>query len=321
MSTRAVAPVPYDFRRPNKFNRDHVRALQIVGESFARQFTTVLSTSLRTVSQVQLVGVGQLTYDEYVRETPNPTFLAALTLEPLPGSSLLHIPLEVVMAMVDRFLGGTAEGEMPERPLTEIEAGLVRNLLDRVLHELAYAFEPLTPVAPRVVQFESNPQFAQITSTTDMVITLDFDLKVGAHGGRASLCVPFNSLQPVLDEVSSTAMHASRTTLDAGAVRQAMQVTLDRAPVEVSVRFKSIQLSSAEIVDLRPGDIVPLSHHVDVPLTVSIAGVDCFPARPGQRGRRLACLLVEPPAGTDLPADPLAAALAAAGASFTETSA
>jgi flagellar motor switch protein FliM len=267
---------------------------------------------------VQLVGVGQLTYDEYVRETPNPTFLAAITLEPLPGTSLLHIPLDVVMAMVDRFLGGTATGEMPQRPLTEIEAGLVRSLLDRVLHELAYAFEPLTPVEPRVLQFESNPQFAQITSTTDMVITLDFDLKVGAHGGRASLCVPFNSLQPVLEEVSSTAMHSSRTALDTSAVRQAMQVTLDRAPVDVSVRFKAIQLSSAEIIDLRPGDILPLCHHVDVPLTVSIAGVDCFPARPGQRGRRLACLLVEPPEGTDLPADPLAAALAAAGASFTE---
>jgi flagellar motor switch protein FliM len=318
MSTRAVAPIPYDFRRPNKFNRDHVRALQIVGETFARQFTTVLSTSLRAVSQVQLVGVGQLTYDEYVRETPNPTFLAALALEPLPGSSLLHVPLDVVMAMVDRFLGGTGEGEMPERPLTEIEAGLVRNLLDRVLRELAYAFEPLTPVAPRVIQFESNPQFAQITSTTDMVITLDFDVKVGHQGGQASLCVPFASLQPVLDEVSSTAMHASRGVRDKAAVRQAVQTTLDKAPVDVSVRFKPVQLSSAEIVELRPGDVLPLAHHVEVPLTVTIAGVDCFPARPGQRGRRLACLLVDPTERTDLPADPLAAALAAVGACLQE---
>lgn len=321
MSTSAVAPIPYDFRRPNKFNRDHVRALQIVGETFARQFTTVLSTSLRAVSQVQLVGVGQLTYDEYVRETPNPTFLAALSLEPLPGSSLLHMPLEIVMAMVDRFLGGTAEGDMPLRPLTEIETGLVRSLLERVLRELAYAFEPLTPVAPRVLQFESNPQFAQITSSTDMVITLDFTLKVGSHEGRASLCVPFNSLQPVLDEVSSTAMHATQSVLDPAAVRQAMRSTIDQAPVDVSVHFKPIRLSSAEIVELRPGDVVPLAHHVDVPLTVSIAGVDCFPARPGQRGRRLACLLVDPTERGDLPADPLAAALAAVGASLPETSA
>lgn len=317
MSTRVVNPIPYDFRRPNKFNRDHVRALQIVGETFARQFTTVLSTSLRAVSQVQLVSVGQLTYDEYVRETPNPTFLAGLSLEPLPGSSLLHIPLDVVMAMVDRFMGGNAEGDMPARPLTEIEAGLVRSLLERVLRELAYAFEPLTPIVPRILQFESNPQFAQITSMTDMVITLDFDLKVGAHEGRASLCIPFASLQPVLVEVSSTAMHAGPVLVDPGAVRRAMSTALDSASVDVSVRFRPTQLSSAEIVDLRPGDVVPLAHHVDAPLTVSIAGVDCFPARPGQRGHRLACLLVDP-VDPILPADPLAAALSAVGATFLE---
>lgn len=312
MSTPAIAPIPYDFRRPNKFNRDHVRALQIVGETFARQFTTVLSTSLRAVSQVQLVNVGQLTYDEYVRDTPNPSFLAVLALEPLPGTSLLQIPLPVVMAMVDRFLGGTAEGEMPDRPLTEIETSLVRSLLDRVLHELVYAFEPLTPVRPRVLQFESNPVFAQITSATDMVITLDFDLRVGTHSGQANLCIPFISLQPVLDEVSSAAMQATRGTVDPAAVQAAMGRSLQPAPVEVSVRFRPTHLSSAEIVGLRPGDVIALGHHIDRPLIVSVAGVDCFPGRPGQRGSRLACLLVDD-AEPDHQSDPIAAALAVGG--------
>lgn len=319
MSTPDAAPIPYDFRRPNKFNRDHVHALQIVGETFARQFTTVLSTSLRAVSQVQLVSVSQLTYDEYVRETPNPTFLAALSLDPLPGTSLLHIPLEVVMAMVDRFLGGNAEGEMPARPLTEIEAGLVRNLVDRVLHELAYAFETLTPVTPTVLQLESNPQFAQITSLTDMVITLELDLKVGAHGGRASLCIPMPSMQTVLDDITAHARPATRGVLDTVAARQAVTASLDHAPVDVSVHFKPICLPSGTIVGLQPGDVVPLGHRVEIPLTVSIAGVDCFAARPGQRGRRLACLLVDPVDAADLPADPINAALHALGATLSET--
>src|SRR3546814_20594781 len=131
MSTPSSPPVPYDFRRPNKFNRDHVRALEIVGETFARQFTTVLSTSLRAVSQVQLVSVGQLTYDEYVRETDNPTFLGVIALDPLPGSSLLHIPLDIVIAMFARFLGGTPEGAMPSRPPPELEAGLLPALPPR----------------------------------------------------------------------------------------------------------------------------------------------------------------------------------------------
>ena len=83
MPSPSATPVAYDFRRPNKFTREHVRALQIASETFARQFTTVLSTTLRAVSQVQAKGIHQLTYDEYIRDIPNPTYLAILS---LPGT-------------------------------------------------------------------------------------------------------------------------------------------------------------------------------------------------------------------------------------------
>ena len=110
MPSPSATPVAYDFRRPNKFTREHVRALQIASETFARQFTTVLSTTLRTVSQVQAKGIHQLTYDEYIRDVPNPTYLAILSLPPLAGASIFHLPLPVVMTAVDRLLGGPGAG-------------------------------------------------------------------------------------------------------------------------------------------------------------------------------------------------------------------
>jgi flagellar motor switch protein FliM len=294
MATKTPTPVLYDFRRPNKFNRDHVRALQIVGETFARQFTTVLSTSLRSVSQVGLDTVGQITYDEYVRDIPNPSFLAVLDLDPLPGSSLLHIPLPITMAMVDRLLGGPGGGTMPERPLTEIEASLVRGLLDRILHEMAYAFEPLTAVRPRLLNLETNPQFAQITSATDMVITLTFDLRVGSQAGSASLAIPFASLQATLDEAAGSPLRAAQPPSDPAQLQRALAAQLDHATVEVSVRFGEVRLSSGQIVDLRPGDVLPLDHLADAPLTVTVDGHRAFLGRAGQRGRRIACLIVDP---------------------------
>ncbi len=284
-------PQPYDFRRPNKFNREHVRALQIANETFARQFTTVLSTTLRAVSQVAARNIGQLTYDEYIREVPNPSYLAVLSLAPLPGAAILHIPLPVVMAAVDRLLGGTGTGSLPRRPLTDIEGALVRNLLGRVLRELAYAFESLTPLEPLVIQQESNPQFAQIASPSDMVVVLEYDIRIGPAQGDATLCIPFSSLQPVLDEVTGSALLAGRVASDPHAVRAALAGRMDAAPLSVTVRFDPITLSMAEIVDLRPGDVLPLQHAVGADLAVSVAGVPCFTATPGRRGKRLACLI------------------------------
>jgi flagellar motor switch protein FliM len=283
--------VVYDFRRPNKFTREHVRALQIASETFARQFTTVLSTTLRTVSQVQAQGIHQLTYDEYIRDVPNPTYLAILSLAPLAGASIFHLPLPVVMTAVDRLLGGPGAGPALHRPLTEIEQSLMRDLLGRVLRELAYAFESLTALEPTVLHQESNPQFAQIGSPSDMVIVFVYDLRIGGQAGEATLCVPFASLQPVLDEVAANSLLAGRVEANADSVRESLASRMGAAPVTVSVSFPPVTLALSDIVDLRPGDVLPLEHRVDDPLEVSIGGLPRFAARPGRRGKRLACVI------------------------------
>jgi flagellar motor switch protein FliM len=284
----------YDFRRPNKFNRDHQRALQIASETFARHFTTTLSTVLRAVSAVNARPVGQLTYDEYIRDIPNPSYLAVLSMEPLEGKSLFHIPLPLIMTAVDRLLGGTGFGPEPIRSLTDIEDSLARGLLRRTLHELAYAFESLTPIQPVLVNQESNPQFAQVASAPDMVVLMPFDIKIGGTQGEASLCIPFASLQPVLDEVTANAFDSKRTVSDPGGLTRALRGVVGESSVDVSVRLSAITLQSREIVDLVPGDIVPFHHAVDRPLAVAVAGVERFSAIAGRRGKRLACVIVDP---------------------------
>jgi flagellar motor switch protein FliM len=291
MPSPSSTPVAYDFRRPNKFTREHVRALQIASETFARQFTTVLSTMLRTVSQVQARGIHQLTYDEYIRDIPNPTYLAILALPPLAGAAIFHLPLSVAMTAVDRLLGGPGVAPSLNRALTEIEQSLMRDTFGRVLRELAYAFESLTALEPAVIHQESNPQFAQIGSPSDMVIVFVYDLRIGGQAAEATLCIPFAALQPVLDEVTGNSLLAGRVEADADAVRDALAGRMGAAPVSVAVSFQPVVLALADIVDLRPGDILPLDHRVDDPLEVSVGGVPRFTARPGRRGKRLACVI------------------------------
>src|SRR3954451_7808606 len=81
-------PKPFNFRRPNKFNRDHFRAFQIVHETFARQLGTVLSTTLRAVSSVTVRNVEETSYGEFIEASENPSLLAILQITPLPGASI-----------------------------------------------------------------------------------------------------------------------------------------------------------------------------------------------------------------------------------------
>ena len=291
---RRSGPQVYDFRRPNKFSREHVRALQIVNETFARQFSNVLASTLRAVSQVTLTSVDQLTYDEYIRSTEAPAYLAILSLDPLPGGGILHLPLSVAMAAVDRLLGGSGSGVYPNRPLSDIESGLVRGLTQRVLRELSYAFESLVAIDAQLVMQESNPQFAQIAAPTEMVVVASFDMRIGDQVGQATLCLPYSALQGVLDSFVGKTQFGGHGAAERSAAQGQVATRLQQAVVEVNVAFNPITLSSRDIVGLQLGDVVPLNHRVDAPLTVSVAGVACHAAVTGRKGKRLACLIVDP---------------------------
>ncbi len=285
--------VPFDFRRPNKFSRDHIRAFQIVHETFARQLSTVLATSLRAVAQVTLRSVEQVTYDEYVRSLANPSYLTILSLNPLPGAAMFQLPLPIAFAAVDRLLGGTGESLSPKRPLTEIESNIMRALTERALRELEYSYESLVRVEAEIVQQEFNPQFAQVAAPSDMAITVIFDMRIGEKRGTATLCIPYDTMQPVLESLASQQLFADRTGRDPEAWAASLSAAVSEAPVDLRVTFDTVALASSDILELAIGDVIPLEHHIDAPLTVSVDDVACYRAVTGRHGKRLACLIIE----------------------------
>lgn len=282
---------PYDFKRPNKVGRDHARALQLVHETFARQFSTILSSTLRAVSPIQVMSIEQRTYDEYVSPLPSPTSMTILSVDPLPGHGILHLPLPAAMEIVDRLLGGPGGETHPNRPMTEIEIGVLRGLLDRVMRELTYAFESFMDVTTTITGAESNPQFAQIAGLSDMVVVGTYSIAIGDQHWEASLTFPFMMLEPALDAYTES----KRTRdVDSGEMARATELVheqLREAPMPVGVAFNTVSLSASEIVSLQTGDVLPLRHRVDAPLTITVGGVPCFTAMPGRNGRRLAAMV------------------------------
>ncbi len=283
-------PAPYDFRRPSRFSREHVRALQIVNETFARQCALVLTSTLHASCQVTLSSVTQYTCEEYTRRLPNPSLLSVLSLDPLPGAGVFQLPMGVVMSIIDRLLGGPGGLAQPNRALSEIETGIMRSLLQRVAHELTYAFDSLAAVHPLVGSVEFDPQFLQMAAPSEPVIVSDFAIRVGEQVATCTLCLPFATLQPALDALTDT-QAPYRLTADsrtAVAVEQQMYAV----PVEVSVAFREVSVTSSELLALAVGDVLPLRHPVAQPLAVVADGVQVASAVPGSHGPRLACQVV-----------------------------
>jgi flagellar motor switch protein FliM len=286
-------PAPYDFRRPIKLSRDHVRTLQIAFETYARSCGTLLTTRLRVVSNVTLGSIEQQNYDEYIASLANPTVIAMVSLDPLPGTVLMEMSSSMVMTAIDHMLGGPG-GPQPERPLTEVEMPLLRGLLDRMLGELKYGFESLVHLEPKLREIEYNAQFLRAHQPGDAVVVASFDMKIGTEECLASICLPFTTILPVLEKQETIELTPAERMVRESSYRN-ITAGLSAAPIDVAVRFHPIHMRTDDIVDLRPGDVVPLGHPTSVPLEVTVNETVFAHAVPGNQGARLACLVVPSP--------------------------
>ncbi|WP_236718546.1 flagellar motor switch protein FliM [Actinoplanes sp. TFC3] len=294
MSRRGnTGPTTYDFRKPIKLSREHVRTLQIAFETYARSCGTLLTTRLRVVSSASLVSIEQLNYDEYVASLSNPTVIAVVSIDPLPGTVLLEIASSAVMTAIDHMLGGPG-GAQPERPLTEVEMPLLRGLLERMLGELRYGFETLVDIRPKLKEVEYNAQFLRAHQPGDAVVIASFEMKIGTEECVASICLPFNTILPVLEKQELIELTPAERMVRETSLRN-LTAGLSAAPIDVAVRFQPIRMRTDDIVDLRPGDVVPLGHPTSVPLEVTVNETVFAHAVPGNQGARLACLVVPAP--------------------------
>jgi len=281
----------YDFRRPTKLSRDHVRALQMSYETYARRVTTLLTSGLRQLCQVSLVAIEHQSYEEYVAGLDSTTILSVLDMGPIPGTALLEFSVPTALACVDYLLGGSG-GEQPVRQLTDLETGLLRNLIEQMLSVLRYALEPTLGAEPVLRTVEFNPQFVQAVSATDGVIVGSFQMKVGNQECVSTLCIPFSSLLPRLQVSNDRRPQTAADRLAAERNGHQLRAALGGVPVDVVLAFQPIKLTPDQIVRLEPGDVVRLTHRVTTPLAVESGGITFAHALAGRQGSRLAGLVV-----------------------------
>ncbi len=279
---------PYDFKRPERVGKEQMRALQTLHEGFGRNFGAALSALLRSIVEVKLTSVDQLTYSEFVFSLENPTSFHLLKAKPLEGNLILDNNPSILYPIIDRLLGGGREsGNFVRRPLTEIELRLVARITGLFLNELKVAWENVVPLELSVERVESNPQLVQIVPPNEVVVLISFELTIGDVRGMINLCIPFNTIERIGNKLSANNwVSYGRHTTTPENVR-AVSESISGSVVEVIAMLADARITTQELLALRVGDIITTSKDVDDKITVQIEGVPKFRARPGQyKGRK-----------------------------------
>ncbi len=285
---------PYDFKRPERVGKEQMRALQTLHEGFGRNFAAGLSAMLRSMVEVKLTSVDQLTYSEFVFSLENPTCFNLLRAEPLEGNLILDINPSILYPIIDRLLGGGREGgPLARRPLTEIELRLVSRITNLFLSELCHAWENVISLELEVVRVESNPQLAQIVPPNEVVVLISFELALGDIRGMMNLCIPYNAIERISGKLSANSWVTYGRKPATPEMTESISQALRGSLVSLNVRLASTKITTGELLGLRVGDIITTDKDVHSPLQVSVQGVPKFRASPGAFKNHKAIRIVE----------------------------
>ncbi len=246
----------YDFRRPDKFSKDQIRTIQFIHELFARLATTTLSAQLRDLTSIQVVSVDQLTYDEFIKTVAVPATLAVINMTSLKGPAIFEIDQSVTFAAIEKYFGGSGDSTEIKRELTEIEISIMKEIIGKNLDDLRQAWSNVIDINPKLDNLETYPQFAQIVPPNDMIVAITFKIKVGNVEGAANLCIPFITIESVLQKLTAKYWYSSireRTEGFTGDESDAIKLKFD---AELSVAGEQIKLK--ELLILKKNKLLKL---------------------------------------------------------------
>ena len=271
----------YDFARPSKFSKEHLRTLEIIFEHFGRLLATNLPAYLRKSVNVDIVNSEVVIYSEFSNALSNPVLLGVVSMKPLAGNMVMEMASNLGFAIVDRLLGGTGTALDKERDFSEIELTIIERIFSICVNLLKEPWKNVIKVTPRLERIETNSQFAQIISPTETIAIITINLKIGDVEGLMNVCLPYTLLEPVMDKLNTKFWFSNMQEKDPTMYGEVIENVISKTKVPIKAILGESKVNVSDFVNLQIGDIIKIDKKVDQELDVYVGNIKKFNALPG----------------------------------------
>ena len=278
----------YDFARPSKFSKEHLRTLEIIFEHYGRLLTTNLPVYLRKSVQVEVMNSEAVTYSEFSNALSNPVLLGIVNFAPLHGNIIIEMASNLGYAIVDRMLGGRGDALDKTREFSEIELLIIERILIVCVNLLVEPWENVVDIHPHLERIETNSQYAQIISPSEMIAIVTINVKIGNVEGLMNICLPYITLEDVIDKLNTRYWYANIQSHDERDYAEAIESIINKAHVPIKAVLGKSSVSVMDFATLQPGDIIKLDRAVEDELDIYVGDIRKFTALPGSSGDKYA---------------------------------
>lgn len=271
----------YDFKRPAKFSKEHLRTLEIIYEHYGRLLSTNLPVYLRKNIQVSVVSSETVTFSEFTNALANPVVLGIVNFEPLQGNVIVELTANLAFAIIDRMLGGQGLPLDKNRDFSEIEMIIVEKIMVIAIQLMRDPWKNVVEISPMLERIETNPQFAQVISPSDMIAIVTLSIKIGDIEGFMNICLPFFTLEDVMDKLNTKYWYSTIKDDHGDDYEEHIETMLKHVDVPVKAVLGNSAISVDDFIHLQVGDIIRLDAKVDSDLSIYVGNIKKFTALPG----------------------------------------
>lgn len=274
----------YDFARPSKFSKEHLRTLEMIFEHYGRLLSTNLPVYLRKNVQVEVLNSEAVTYSEFSNALSNPVLLGIVNFAPLQGNIIIEMASNLGYLFVDRMLGGRGDSMDKMRDFSEIELLIIERIMVVCINLLKEPWANVVDLHPRLERIETNSQYAQIISPSEMIAIVTINLKIGEIEGLMNVCLPYITVEGVMDKLNTKYWYSNLQNQDDTDYTEAIETLIRRAQIPIKAVLGNSSISVNDFVTLQPGDIIRLDRKAEEELDIYVGNICKFTALPGSAG-------------------------------------
>jgi len=278
----------YDFKRPAKFSKEHLRTLEIIYEHYGRLISTNLPVYLRKNIQVVVSSSETVTFSEFTNSLSNPVILGIVDFKPLNGSVIIEMAANLGFAMIDRMLGGQGLPLEKSRDFSEIEMTILEKLMIICMQLMREPWRNVIDISPIMERIETNAQFAQVIAPSDMIAIVTMNVKMGDVEGHMNICLPFFTLEDVMDKLNTKYWFSNMQKDNSQNYGDHIEALIRRIDIPVKAVLGKSQISVNDFINLQLGDIIRLGTGVSSEMDVYVGNIKKFTALPGSNGDKYA---------------------------------
>lgn len=271
----------YNFARPSKFSKDHLRTLVFIFEHYARLLSTNMPVYLRKNVQVEVMHAEAATFQEFSNSLSNPVLLGVINFAPLEGNIILEMASGLGYTIVDRMLGGSGVPLEKAREFTEIELTIIERIMAICTNLLIEPWQNVQEIDPTLERIETNSQFAQFVSPNEMTAIVTMDIKIGDVDGLMNICIPYTVVEPVIDKINTKYWYSTAEVKDNEIFREMLEENLNRAQIPVRAIMGRSAISVNDFIHLQVGDIIKVDTKIEDDLDIYVGNIKKFSALPG----------------------------------------